>query len=253
MRDLGVVAKFSITRLCEHFWSRRLQQIVVLCLLIKFIPIKRWCNLRQGVFKAFKCSLLFRGVFLGRPFAKSRKMRDLGVVAKFVITRLCADFWSRRLQQNVVLCLQRTCILIRRWCNLPWGVAKAPKVGLLFWGVSLGPLFAKSQQMRDLGVVAKFAITWVFGHFWNRRFKQNVVLCLHFTGILFRRWCYLPRAVYKALKFGLLFWEVSLGPRRLKQNVVLCLLSKCMLIKRGWNFRPGVFKAFKTLTLINDS
>ena len=31
-------------------------------------------------------------------------MADLGVLAKFVITRLCGHLWSRSLQQNVVLC-----------------------------------------------------------------------------------------------------------------------------------------------------
>ena len=34
------------------------------------------------------CGLLFGGVFLGCNFAKSQKMRDAGVLAKFAIARL---------------------------------------------------------------------------------------------------------------------------------------------------------------------
>ena len=56
----------------------------------------------------------FGGVSLGRNFAKSQKMRDGGVLAKFAIARLYGHFGSRGLQQNVVLCLCSQCILIRR-------------------------------------------------------------------------------------------------------------------------------------------
>ena len=39
--DLGVLAKFVITQLYRHLWSRSLQQNVVLCLHFKWILIKR--------------------------------------------------------------------------------------------------------------------------------------------------------------------------------------------------------------------
>ena len=55
--------------------------------------------MRQGVF----CGLIFGGVFLGRNFAKSQKMRDGGVLAKFAIARLYGHFGSRGLPQNVEL------------------------------------------------------------------------------------------------------------------------------------------------------
>ena len=60
------------------------------------------------------CGLLFGGVFLGRNFSKSRKMRDWGVHAKFAIARLYGNFAGRGLQLNVVLCLHCKYILIKR-------------------------------------------------------------------------------------------------------------------------------------------
>ena len=39
---------------------------------------------------------------------------------------------------------------------------------LCFWGVSLGGPYAKSQKVRDLGVLANFAKAWPYGHFWSR-------------------------------------------------------------------------------------
>ena len=62
--------------------------------------------------------LTFLSIFHWSPLAKSQKMADLGVFAKFVITRLYGNLRSRSLQQNAVLCLHFKCILIRRWCNL---------------------------------------------------------------------------------------------------------------------------------------
>ena len=59
--------------------------------------------------------------------------------------------------------------------------------GLLFEGVSLGRSFEKSQKMRDGGVLVKFAIARLYGHFGSRGLQQNVVLCLHFKYILIRR------------------------------------------------------------------
>ena len=66
------------------------------------------------------------------------------------------------------------------------GVFQAPEVGLLFEGVSLGPPFAKSQKMADLGVLAEFVIIRLCGHFRSRALAQNVVRCLHFKRILIR-------------------------------------------------------------------
>ena len=58
--------------------------------------------------------------------------------------------------------------------------------GLLFRGVSLGRNFADFQKMRDEGVLAKFAIAWLYGHFGSGGLQQNVVLCLHFKCILIK-------------------------------------------------------------------
>ena len=114
---LGVFAKFVITGLYGHLRSRSLQQNAVLCWHFKCILIRRWCNLRHGVFEAPIVCLLFWAFSLGPPLAKSEKMADLGVFAKFVISRLYGHLLSRSLQQTAVLCLHFKCILIRRWCN----------------------------------------------------------------------------------------------------------------------------------------
>ena len=154
MADLGVLAKLVITRLYGHLWSRSFQQNVVLCLHFKHILIRRWCNLRQGVFEAPIVGLLFWALSFGPRLAKSQKMADLSVLAKFVITQLYGHLWRRSLKQNVVLCLHFKCILIRRWCSLPQGVFEAPIVGIPFWAFSLGTPFAKSQNLADLAVLA---------------------------------------------------------------------------------------------------
>ena len=106
-----------------------------------------------------------------------------------VITRLYGHLWSRSLHQNVVLCLHFKCILIRRCCHLRQDVFEAPIVGLLFWAFSLGRPLPKSQKMADLGVLAKFLITRLYGHLWSPCLKQNVMRCLHFTCIPIKRWC----------------------------------------------------------------
>ena len=165
MADLGVFAKFVIPRLYGHLRSRSLQQNVVLCLHFKFILIRGGCNWLQGFFEAPIVGLLFWEFSLGPLLAKSQKMADLGVFAKFVITGIYGHLRSRSLQQNVVLCLHFKCILIRRWPNLREGVFEAPIVSLLFWAFSLGPPLAKSQKMADLGVFAKFVITRLYGHY----------------------------------------------------------------------------------------
>ena len=271
MAHLGVLAKFVITRLYGHLWSRSLEQNVLLCLHFKCILIRRWCHLRQGVFQAPKVGLLFPAFCLGPPLAKSQKMADLGVLAKFVITRLYGHLWSRSLQQHVVLCLHFKCMLIRRWCHLRQAVFEAPILGLLFWAFCLGPPLAKSQKMADLGVLAKFVITRLYRHLWSRSLQQHVVLCLHLKCILIRRWCYLRQGVFEAPIVGLIFWAFCLGPpleksqkmadlgvlakfvitrlyrhlwsRSLQQHVVLCLHLKCILIRRWCYLRQGVFEA----------
>ena len=45
----------------------------------------------------------------------------------------------------------------------------------------------KSQKMSDEGVLAKFAIARLCGHFGSRSLQQNVVLCLHLKFILIGR------------------------------------------------------------------
>ena len=64
------------------------------------------------------------------------------------------------------------------------GVFQGLEVGLLFEAVSLGPPFAKSQKMGDLGVLAEFAITRLCGQFRRRGLLQNVVQCLYFKRML---------------------------------------------------------------------
>ena len=157
MADLGVFAKFVITRLYGHLRSCSLQQNAVLCLHFKCIPIRRWCNWRQGVFEAPIVGRLYWAFSLGPPYGKISEngrftclcqichksaLRTLTVFAKFVISRLYGHLLSRSLQQNAVLCLHFKCILIRRWCNWRQGVFEAPIVGLLFWAFSLGPPLA---------------------------------------------------------------------------------------------------------------
>ena len=154
----------------------------------------------------------FLSIFPWSPLGKSQKMADLGVLAKFVITRLYGHLWSRSLQQNVVLCLLFKCILIKIGCHLRQGVFEAPIVDLLFWAFSVGPPLAKSQKMADLRVLAKFVITRVYGHLWSRSLQQNVVLCLHFKCILIRKWCRFCQGVFEAPINGLLFWAFFLGP-----------------------------------------
>ena len=57
------------------------------------------------------------------------------------------------------------------------GVFEAPIVGLLFWPFCLGHPLAKSQKMRDEGVLAQFPIARLYGHFWSRGLQQNVLRC----------------------------------------------------------------------------
>ena len=190
-----------------HLWRRSLHSIVPLWLHFKCILIRRWCVFRQGVFEARIVGLLFWAFSLGPLLAKSQKMADLGLLGKFVITRLYGHLWRRSLQQNVPLWLHFKCILIRRWCDLRHGVFEARIVGLLFWAFSLGPPLAKSQKMADLGLLGKFVINRLYGHLWRRSLQQNVPLWLHFKCILIRRWCDLRQGVFEARIVGLLFPE----------------------------------------------
>ena len=49
--------------------------------------------------------------------------------------------------------------------------------GLFSAGLSPGRNFAEFQKMRAKGVLAKFAIARLYGHFGSRDLLQNVVLC----------------------------------------------------------------------------
>ena len=127
MGDLGVLAAFVIARLCGHLWSRCLRQDVVLCLGFKGILIVRSDHLRRAVFKPLKSAFFFGPVSLGPPFGKSQKMGDLGVLAAFVIARLCGHLWSRCLRRDVVRFLGFKCTLIVRSDHLRRAVFKPLK------------------------------------------------------------------------------------------------------------------------------
>ena len=205
MTNLGVFAKFVITRLYGHLRSRSLQQNVVLCLHFKWILIVGEDAICARVFWSPYSRPTFLSIFPWSPLGKISEKADLGVFAKFVISRLYGHLRSRSLKHNVVLCLNFKCILSRRGCNWRQGVFEAPIVGLLFWEFSLGPPLAKSQKMADLGVFAKFVITRLYGHLRSRSLQQNVVLCLHFKCILIRRGCNLRKSVFEAPIVGQLF------------------------------------------------
>ena len=59
--------------------------------------------------------------------------------------------------------------------------------GLLSAGLPLGQNFAEFQKMRAEGVLAKFDIARLYGHFGSRGLLQNVVLYWYFKCILIRR------------------------------------------------------------------
>ena len=59
--------------------------------------------------------------------------------------------------------------------------------GLLSAGLSPARNFAEFQKMCAEGVLAKFAIVWLYGHFGSRGLLQNVVLCWYLKCILIRR------------------------------------------------------------------
>ena len=152
--------------------------------------------MRRGVFEARIVGLLFWAFSLGPPLAKSQKMADLGLLGKFVITRLYGHLGRRNFKRNVPLWLHFKCMLIRRWCDLRQGVFEARVVGLLFWAFFLAPPLAKSQKMADLGLLGKFVITRLYGHLWRRSLQQKVPLWLHFKCILRGRWCHLRQGCF---------------------------------------------------------
>ena len=59
--------------------------------------------------------------------------------------------------------------------------------GLLFAGLSPGRNFADKKKNRAEGVLAKFPIARLYGHFGSRGLLQNVVPCWHFKCSLSRR------------------------------------------------------------------
>ena len=125
--------------------------------------------------------------------------------------------------------------------------------GLLSAGLSPGRNFAEFQKMRTEGVLAKFAIARLCGHFGSRGLLQNVVLCWHFKCILIRRLWHLRQGVFSGLlsaglspgrnfaefpkmraegvlaKFAIARFYGHLGSRGFLQNVVH---FKCSPIKR---------------------
>ena len=53
-------------------------------------------------FGACELGLLFKPFSVGPPFEEFQKMADFGVFAKVAIARICRQFWSCGLRQNVV-------------------------------------------------------------------------------------------------------------------------------------------------------
>ena len=54
-------------------------------------------------------------------------------------------------------------------------------------GLSFGRNLTEFQKRRAEGVLAKFEIARLYGHFGSRGLLQNVLLCWHFKSILIRR------------------------------------------------------------------
>ena len=55
-----------------------------------------------------------------------------------------------------------------------------------FWKISIGPSFALFEIMRVLCDLAKISLTWPFGHFCSRCFRQELLEFLQFKFILIR-------------------------------------------------------------------
>ena len=165
----------------------------------------------QVVFQAPQVGLLFGRFSLGPPYAKSAKMADLGGFARFTITRLCGQFWRRRLRRNVVRCLHFKRILMKISCDLS-RLFSGPSSRPSFWAVFPWSPYAKSAKMADLGGFARFTITRLCGQFWRRRLRQNVVRCLHFKRILMKISCDLRRLFFRPLKSAFFLGGFPLVP-----------------------------------------
>ena len=166
----------------------------------------------QTVFQAPQVGLVFGRFSLGPPYAKSTKMADLGGFAKFAITRLCGQFWSRRCRRKCCPMFALQVHTNEDIMHFAQTVFQAPQVGLVFGRFSLGPPYAKSPKMADLGGFAKFAITRLCGQFWSRRLRGNVVRCLRFKRILMKISCNLRRLFFRPLKSALFLGGFPLVP-----------------------------------------
>ena len=212
MGDLGVLAAFVIARLCGHLWSRCLPKDVMRYLGFKRILIVRSDHLRRAVFKPLKSACFLGPVSLGPPFGKSQKMGDLGVLAAFVIARLCGHLWSRCLRRDVVRFLGFKCTLIVRSDHLRRAVFK-PLKSACFSGQF--PFVPPLENLRKWAIwvsLAAFVIARLCGHLWSRCLRQDIVRCLGFKRILIVRSDHLRRAVFKPLKSACFFGQFPLVP-----------------------------------------
>ena len=73
MADLGALAKFVITQLCGHFWSRRLRHNVVRGWHLMARVISRSWHLRQVAFSALKFAHFLADFPLVSPWQNLRK------------------------------------------------------------------------------------------------------------------------------------------------------------------------------------
>ena len=146
-------------------------------------------------------------------------------------------------------------------------MAFAPKCfcGLLFTGVSPGRSFAEFQKTGAEGLLGKFDIARLHGHFGSRGSQQNLVLGWHFEEILIKTWWHSHQGVFCGLLFAgvfpgrnfaefhktpseVLFGKFDIarlyghfGSRDLQQNVVLGWHFQEILIKTWWHSHQGVF------------
>ena len=108
----------------------------------------------------------------GKMFSENGRFRCPWQICHNSALQKMADFWSRGLQQNVLLWLHFKRIPIRRWCNLRQGVFEAPIVpivGLLCWAFSLGPLWwpSSAYQLGDDAIFAKISENGRFRYPWQ--------------------------------------------------------------------------------------
>ena len=87
----------------------------------------------------------------------------------------CCPIVALKLQTNE----QITLFALRRFSS--------PLVRPTFSAIFPWSFSTKSPKMGDLGFLAKSLITGLCRQFWSRRFRQNVVQCLHFTCSLMSR------------------------------------------------------------------